>query len=292
AGETSGLSKGKDETSEFLEKFSADLSVKSGEHLWIHNRHGRIRLEGEIGIREKLSEPVFTGRLFTREGYVMYLDRKFNITEGYVELGGRVEKIPYIEIGARTRLRSLRQEEDTPYDIDLMARGPVNDIQVDLTSRPPLDVSDIVSLLTFGALRSQLTESERVLSLRAEELASRRVNSYISAYAGNVLNLDTMLIEGNIFRTGSREGLRVRARKGITENVALAYVGDLSDDDSSIVTSRTTGKTEIIYTEGLGRTEEQELKLKYSFTPSLSAEAITDQTGRSNIGLKYSIWIR
>ncbi len=276
--------------SEILEKISIDLTLQSGSSLWVYNRHGRIRLDGELSISGTAKNPNFRGRLFTDEGYVMYLDRKFNISEGYVDMDSRIEDVPYINIEAYTRVRSLREADNIPYNINITAHGPVNNIQVDLTSQPSLDVSDIVALLTFGATRGQLTETERILSSRAEELASRRVSGYISAYAGNMLNLDRMIIDGNIFRTGTQDGPRIQAQKDISENIALAYVGDLSAEDSAIVATRTTGRAEIIYTEGLARTDRQKLQLRYSLTPNISVEALTDQSGRSNIGLKYSIW--
>ena len=222
----------------------------------------------------------------------MYLDRRFNITQGYVDFDGSPENIPSVDIKAQTRLRSLRQTGDLPYDITLHAYGRVDDIHIDLTSRPTLDSADIISLLTFGATRRELTEADSLITLRAEELASMRVAGYISAYAGNILNLDIVAIEGNVFRAGSPHGPRIEAQKGVSENIALAYVGNLSPADSAIVARRETGRTEIIYTEGIGRTEVQKLQLRYSLTPSLSAEALTDNTGRSNIGLKYSIWMR
>ncbi|MGM0567875.1 MAG: translocation/assembly module TamB domain-containing protein [Elusimicrobiota bacterium] len=282
----------KDEPDAPRDNIFLELSLKTGNNLWMHNTTGRLRLEGELNIRGAIRGPVLTGRIYTREGYVNYLDRRFKISEGFVDFDGHPQNMPLIDILAQTRIRSLRQAENIPYDIDIKVHGRADDIQVELSSDPPLDSPDIISLLAFGATRTQLTTTESLFTKRAAEIASARVAGYISAHAGNILNLDLMLIEGNIFRAGSSYGPRIQARKDISENFALAYVGNLSPQDSAIVAKRVTGKTEISYTEGIGTTTGQELQLRYRLTPNLSAEGLTDHTGRSNIGLNYSIWIK
>ena len=166
-------------------------------------------------------------------------------------------------------------------------------------SEPTLSEPDIVSLLTLGATGSQLTkysgnegagETLEVLMERMGALSSRRINGYISAGVGNMLNLDSIYIEGNLLKTGTGSGPVLRATKKVTDNTAITYINSLDGSAGALSTTRSTEKTDITYETGIGYSTEDKVRIGYSLNDNIRLQSHTDRSGNSGISLKYSIW--
>jgi translocation and assembly module TamB len=95
-------------------------------------------------------------------------------------------------------------------------RGTAREPEIQLSSRPPLDESDILSLIVFGQPVNTLGESQRVsLAQRAGSLALGAVAGPLAESVGEALNLDLFEIraegEGGVpeVALGSQFGSRV-----------------------------------------------------------------------------------
>jgi autotransporter translocation and assembly factor TamB len=171
-------------------------------------------------------------------------------------------------------VKSYRAMEATPYVITLTITGPLDEVVVDIISDPPLDKSNIVSLLTLGATREQLagkdTESKDasasgVLLERAQSLSSQKIAGYTSRKVGTLLGLEQLTIEGNLFRFDESWGPQLLASKKISPRM------------------------EITYTTTVGHFNERSIRLDYRLSRHFSLEGETDQQGRSGMNLKYRL---
>ena len=166
-------------------------------------------------------------------------------------------------------MTSYRGAEPTAYDISIVIEGPLDEASFSLVSDPVLDRPDIVSLLTLGATRSELTgESGGVrgaLAARAREVTSARVSGYLSNRLEGLLGLGTVTIEGDLFDFGKQWGPQLVASRQLT------------------------GRTVLTYRTNVGHMNENSIRLEYRLTRRFSLEGETDQAGSAGVDLKYRI---
>lgn len=253
-------------TSRLLQNTRIDLHIKGDKNVWINNNLGRLRLDVDIALIGTLEKPNLTGRISAEEGYVFYLDRKFDIKQGTVDFVDLNRINPVIDFTAEDKVRSRQVLGEEPYIILLSLQGPLDEVVLNLTSTPPLDKPDIVALLTFGATRGQLTGKD--VTGRAGEISSRRVTGYVATKVENLLGLENLTIEDSLFRYGTQAGLRLRATKKISR------------------------RAELTYTTTVGYFNEQGIRLGYSLSKHFLLESQTVQQGRSNIGLRYRLRLK
>ncbi len=264
----------KAELPSFLQQTRMDVRLRESENIWVDNNLARLRLHTELGVVGSPVQPNLTGRVAVEEGYVLYIDRKFKIKQGVVDFVDRDRLNPIIDLRAEATVKSYRAMEATPYIITLAVSGPLDEVVVELTSDPPLDRSNIISLLTLGATRDQLAGKDAegkeasasgVLLERAQSLSSQKIAGYTSRKVGTLLGLDQLTIEGNLFRFDESWGPQLLASKKISRRVEITY--------------RTT----------VGHSNENSFRLDYWLSKHFSLEGETDQQGRAGMNLKYRL---
>lgn len=258
----------------FLQKTRIDVRLRRSGDIWVDNNIARMRLRAEINVLGGPSKPHLAGRVSVEKGYVLFLDRKFNVVKGTADFADPERLNPIVELEADSRIRSYRGTEATTYNVKLSISGPLDEAVVELTSDPPLEKSSIVSLLTLGVTREELAGGDaeageptigQLLAERAQSISSQRVSGYISRNVGNLLGLDQLTIEGNLFRFDKSWGPQLVASKRVSERVELTY------------------------TTKVGHFNENSIRLDYRLTERFSLDGQTDQQGRAGIDFKYRL---
>ncbi|MGB2697119.1 MAG: translocation/assembly module TamB domain-containing protein, partial [Candidatus Zixiibacteriota bacterium] len=260
----------KKELPSFLQQTRMDIRLRESEKIWIDNNLARLRLHTELGVIGSLAQPNLTGRVAVEEGYVLYLDRKFRISQGVVDFVDPDRLNPIIDLRAEAVVKTYRATEVTAYAVTLAVQGPLDEVIVELTSDPPLDKSDILSLLTIGATREEIVGKNSegrsgVLLERAQSVSSQKIAGYTSGKLGTLLGLEQLSIEGNLFRFDNSWGPQLLASKRISRRMEITYI--------------TT----------VGHFNEQSIRLDYELSKHFSLEGETDQQGRSGMNLKYKL---
>ena len=259
---------------DIIKQTRLNVRLRESDNLWVDNNLARLRLHSELGFIGSLSQPIITGRLSFVEGYILYLDRKFKINNGTMDFIDPNRLNPVVDFQAETNIKSYQTLSATPYQITISIWGALDELTVALTSEPPLDRPDIISLLTIGATREQLTGKEKgadgttlsdVLRRRVEMLSSQKISNYAARNLGNLFGFDQVSIKGNLFNFGKSWGPQLLASKKISD------------------------KVEITYTTTVGHLNEQRIRLDYILSKYFSLEGQTDQRGRSGLDLKYRL---
>ena len=260
---------------DFLNATRLNLKIRESENVWIDNNLARIRFHPEINIVGFLSAINIRGRVNAIEGYVLYLDRKFDIKRGILDFVDPNRINPNIDIEAVSELKSYHTMNNEEYTITLKISGLLDQARLSLESEPELDRSDILALLTIGVTRQQIsargnangeaTSVSDLIKTRLEMFSSQRISYYASQKMGDLFGLEKMSIEGNLFNFGSSWGPQLVASKKITDRIALTY-------DTSA-----------------GELNDQGIRLDYRLKKNLYLQGRTNQNGRSAIDIKYGI---
>jgi len=260
-----------------VEQAKLDIRIRESDQLWVDNNLARIRMHTELGVVGTPVRPNLSGMINIEEGYLLYLDRRFKVSQGSAYFSDPVRFNPDILLRAATQVTSYQRLAAAKYVITIQAEGPLDQLKVDIVSEPPLDKPDIVALLTLGATRTQLAGKDKegkkggvkdVLLDRATMLSSQRVSGYVSSKVGTFFGFDEFTVEGNLFQFDKSWGPQLVASRRLSERVELTY------------------------TTTVGRLNDQGVRLGYRLTPRLSLQGQTDRYGRTMLDLKYGFRFR
>ncbi|MFH0883408.1 MAG: translocation/assembly module TamB domain-containing protein [bacterium] len=264
----------KPELPPLFQKTTLDVRVVNRDQFWISNNLARIRNRVDMDFSGPLTQPSLSGRVAVQEGYLIYLDRKFEIDTGILDFTNPRHINPFVTLSATAKLKSYQTRDKQAYTILFTAQGPLDQAQIDLQSTPALDRSDILALLTLGSTRHQLTgnltltENNALISViqqRAENLSSQRISGYVSNRVGSMFGLEEMSIEGNLFNFGDNWGPQLLASKQLSNRVRVTY------------------------STRVGHLNEQGIRLDYQLTNKWSIESQADQQGGTGVDLKYRV---
>jgi len=264
----------KSEIPTLLQKTELALRIQNSNQLWIDNNIARLRGRANMDITGTAARPILIGRLETQEGYLIYLDRRFEITQGVIDFNQIHQINPDVSLVAVNKLKSYQTQNRVEYTITLTVDGPLDNVQIGLVSDPSMSRSDILALLTLGTTRERLTGNltqrennslVTALQERAEGISSQRISGFVSSRVGSLLDLEEMSIEGNLFNFGNNWGPQLVASKKLSENV------------------------EVIYETRVGHLNEQGIRLDYKLNEQFSIEGSADQRGSTGLDLKYKV---
>ncbi len=253
----------------FLARTRLDIRLTGSDSLWIDNNLANLRANAELQFQGFMAQPQVSGRLSTEDGYVLYLDRKFDVTEGVAFFTDPSQINPELSLRAETEVTSYRQTEPTTYDITLAITGRLQDPTVELTSEPPLTQPDVVAVLTLGATRGELAgQTGDILEERAGAIASQQISGFASEQVGDLLGLDRVSVSGNIFDVNDTTGPELIASERVSEDVTLEY--------------RTT----------VGHLNDQRISVYWQLHRRWLIEGTTNRSGRSSLNLTYILRMR
>jgi translocation and assembly module TamB len=190
-----------------------------------------VTLGGDLRATKERGGPILLmGAVNTVRGTYDFQGRRFEILrDGAIRFTGGDELDPALDI----RTRRLIQGVEARVNV----RGTLRKPQIELSSTPPLEEADILSLIVFNQPVNQLGEGQQIsLAARAQSLAVGAVAGQIAQSIGRALNLDTFEIQVAP-ETGSDaevtigeqlgQDLYVRVQQGIgnhaTTNFILEY---------------------------------------------------------------------
>lgn len=166
------------------------------------------------------------GGIAAVRGFYDFQGRRFDIVRGSeVQFRGNQPIDPGLNVSASREISGVRTE--------VGVRGTARQPELHLSSYPPLDQSDILSLIVFGQPVNTLGESQRVnLAQRAGNLALGSVAGPLAESVGRALNLD--LFEIRAEGEGGAPELALGSQLGTRVYIGLRQ--EFGREDVSVVT--------------------------------------------------------
>ncbi len=257
---------------ELLNKVLLDVIIQSQENIWVENNLAKLQMTSNLNLFGTIAQPNISGRVVINKGYVLYLDRKFKITNGLIDFTDPHRINPFIDITAICTVTDYQSVKEQKYTITLKLSGLLEKPDFMLVSEPQLDKADIIAILTVGRTRESLfpqSESaqgysfQQIMLDRFKEITSQRIAGITEQKLSRTLSLENISIEGNLFQLDKSWGPRVTATKQLSDRVNITY--------STVV----------------GHANEQQIKLGYQLYKYLSIVGNTGQRGQSGLDLKF-----
>ena len=256
-------------------KGRVDLSVKILKNFQFKAPNIDLKLDGEIKIQGDLPQPIFTGQLTVGKGYFVFLEQKFQFSEGKLLLNEFTGPDVLLDIKANTKVNQVT--------VFLKISGNLSAPQISLSSQPALSEAEIISLLTLNKNIIGLSEGE-VDELLREEIFNlifqglsinflRRAENQIANYLGlDVFRIETIFKEESEitpFYDLNFKTFGIEVGKNITEDLFLTYSTSLdgfSERNFSI---------------------DYQFKPDLSFTAEINTFALEENNSEIKIGLQF-----
>lgn len=150
-----------------------DLQVLLDKKIEIKNPQMAGFLAGQLQIKGTPHSPVLLGTIKTLpQAQLFSRDKVFDIQSGLIKFDDPNEINPELFITARTIVET--------YEINLLLQGKAKSLQFTLTSQPPLEEQDIISLLALGVTNQKL-DSQIQSNQQATQMGGQLGAAIISA---------------------------------------------------------------------------------------------------------------
>jgi autotransporter translocation and assembly factor TamB len=185
-----------------------------------------LTVGGDVRIQKEPGNPlVLSGTVETVRGFYQFQGRRFDVTrDGRIRFTGLPDFNPLVDVTATREIDGVV----TRVHVTGTARQP----ELRLSSTPPLDEADILSLIVFNAPINSLGSDERVaLTQRAGAIASGFVTAPLAESIGRALDIDLFEIE----TTGEAAGFGAAVTLGqqINEKLFVRFRQNFGPQDAS-----------------------------------------------------------
>jgi autotransporter translocation and assembly factor TamB len=259
---------------DLLAKTEFNIKFRGSQTVWLDNNFGRLRVDADAALTGTWGAPTLLGRFDSLEGQVKYLDRKFTVSSASAVFPDPSVINPILTLQADTLVRSFHSgDQAVEYDVTLGVSGPLDRMQISLTSNPALADADIASLLTLGVTRQDLIargggggSTTGALASRAGSYTTQALTDLSARKVGQMIGLEELAVETNPFGgTGGIDGSRVTATTRVTDRVSVTYRTDT------------------------GANPQRAVRVGYFLSNKFSLVTQADQVGQSSLDLKYRL---
>ncbi len=226
----------------WAERIRTKLHVYSGDNLWIDNNVAKLQANADIGIDGILANPRVSGRINAVGGRVGYLGKQFEVRSGSIDFINPTRIDPVIDLTAEYNTSVSQTQQDIysesasveqNYVITIRLRGPLSNLQpIQLSSNPPLPQQDIITLVTLGRKSGHLlsgpqtqggTNFQTQMLQSLALLSSAQIAGYTESFSKNLLKLDKVSLQGNVFGMSEETGPILTVEKQVAPRLRLTY---------------------------------------------------------------------
>jgi autotransporter translocation and assembly factor TamB len=222
-----------------VQNIQLDIRIPPRHLFVVDNNLAQLKLSPDMRITGTLQRPVILGRTRIDSGSLQYHSTTFNIKKGFVDFINPYTMESVLDIQSQTFIQN--------WTVFLDISGPLDKLNLKLSSTPFLDDNDLLSLLFTGKSRQttvrKMTDNGSSSQKMFADLLSAAVGSEIKKTSG----LDILEVDSTSESRGTREDpLKVTFGKIISPRVTLKY----SVESKSGVTFQRT-ITEYIFFENI-----------------------------------------
>ncbi len=185
-----------------------------------------LQLDGPV------NDPTISGRITATSGTLNFRNDRYDITRALVDLPGRRDADPILNIQGESQIRGYR--------VIVGLTGPLSQPQASVRSEPALPQADVVSLITTGQLSSGDTSSSVLAQSEVGAATSLLTDALINAPAqratSRLFGLTRFEINPVIGgTTGSTPAARLTLGRRISKEVTVTYSTNVTSDPNQIL---------------------------------------------------------
>ena len=212
----------------FLKGMELDLTVTRRGTVSIDNNLADAELNPDLQIRGTLNEPVITGRVSVVRGTLTYQKRTFDITRGVVDFSNPYRTQARVDMSAEGKIRD--------WTVTLEATGPLDNLNIGLSSVPAADNATILSLLATGKTPGELTGGGGGASASPANMLAEILADTYGEEVKRTTGLDILQLESGAQQAGSQD-LKITVGEKLTRRLTVKYSVETSNSELTRTTT-------------------------------------------------------
>jgi len=176
-------------TQPFVKNLALDIAVKRRNPFVVDNNLAYLEINPNLDVTGSPDQPVISGRAEVESGEVTFNEKNFEIKRGIIEFLNPYKIEPTIDLQTEALIRK--------WTVFLDIKGPPDELRFTLTSEPPEEQSDLLTLILTGQTAKELSQSGGKGSMLSSEM--------IAAYLGKSFGEDITKMAGlDVFEVQSK----------------------------------------------------------------------------------------
>lgn len=240
----------------------------------VDNNLAEIELDLDLVLGGTIAEPAISGRVDVRSGEIYFREHTFEVIHASLDFVHPDRTEPYLDMMARTTVEQSLPDDPLrtePIEVDMAISGPLEQLDIVLTSRPEKSHVELLSLLTVGFTPEQL------------EAAGSGVGRTEATY------IATAKLQGQLAE-------QVHRFTGIDQfHVDPDYADDATADSTARITvgkKLFDGKGQVIYSVVMDDSQDPLIQFTYRLSSRMSLLMEQDEEGRKGGEMRFRIRFR
>ena len=172
----------------FLRNLALDISVSKRNPFLVDNNLAHLEISPDLRVGGKADHPVVSGRAKVDPGGEIYYQKKiFEVKKGVIDFVNPFEIEPTLDIRSEVKIRS--------WTVNLEISGTPEELIFKLTSDPPEEDQDILSLLVFGKTTAEMIEGEGGTKKTTQQMLAELIASTFGDDIKKATGLDILEVE-------------------------------------------------------------------------------------------------
>jgi len=194
-----------------------------------------VAMEANLRLRGTLSNPGLIGRVNITQGQVLFFGTKYNIDQGTVSFYNQTKIEPVVDVDLETRAQGI--------DVILTVAGPLGKLNLTPRSDPPLQFSQIVSLLATGVtptsdpalLAQQTVAPQSWQQMGASALLGQAITSPVSGRLQRFFGVSSIRIDPSLPGVEYNPQARLTIQQQVTPSITFTYITVVNSSNPQVV---------------------------------------------------------
>jgi translocation and assembly module TamB len=220
----------------FLGGMNLDIQIQTAPDAEIESSLTQgVQADANLRLRGTATNPALQGRVNITQGQVLFFGTKYTISQGSVSFFDPLKIEPVLNIDLETRVRGI--------DVTMTVAGPLDKLTLSPRSDPPLQFSEIVSLLATGSspttdtgLRVQQSAiPQPAQQSAATALLGQVIASPVTGRLQRFFGLSGIRIDPTLPGIEYGAQARVTLQQQVTPDVTFTYITNVSQANPQVV---------------------------------------------------------
>jgi translocation and assembly module TamB len=223
-----------------------------------------LSADADLTLRGSIDHPGMIGRVTVTQGEVVFFGSKYTIDQGSVSFFNPNKIEPVLSIDLSTTVQGV--------DVALSVSGPADKMKLSYRSDPPLQFSEIVSLLASGkpptsdpvlAAREPVAPQQNFQQAGASTLLGQAVANPVSGRLQRLFGVSKLKIDPQITGNSNTPQATLTLQQQISRDLTFTYIQDVTQSNPTII------------------------RVEWAINPQWSAIAARDVNGQVDVDLFY-----
>src|SRR5437868_7355337 len=206
-------------------KVKLDIAVETARDLNLTSSAVSLQGQANLHVIGTAADPVIVGRTEFTAGDIFLMNKRYQIERGLIEFSNPNRTEPVLNLLLTTTINQ--------YNLSLTLLGPLDKMQTNYVSDPPLPTADIINLIARGQTTQQAATSPS--NFGASSLLAQGAASQVSGGLQKLAGLSSLSIDPTLGGNDPNPGARIAFQKRVTRSFFFTFATDVTSAQREII---------------------------------------------------------